>query len=106
MLQITVIVTIEESNDHNPVFTMTQYMNQITEHNAITGISGAQPGAPVGTVSATDQDGTSSPAGQVEYVISSGHMLGNEQVFSIPDPTVSYTIYIIHSQAAANHLVL
>ena len=69
---------------------MPQYTAQITEHDAIRGVSGVQPGATVGTVSASDQDGLSSPAGQVEYEIASGHILGNEQLFNITDPTVSY----------------
>ena len=86
---------IEESNDHNPVFTMVQYTSQITEHDAITGVSGVQPGATVGVVSASDQDGLSSPAGQVEYEIASGHILGNEQLFNITDPTVSCCLAIL-----------
>ena len=85
---------IEESNDHNPIFTAPQYTAQITEHDAILGISSVQPGAAVGTVSASDQDGLSSPAGQVEYEISSGHILGDEQLFNITDPTVSSLVSV------------
>ena len=80
---------IEESNDHNPIFTMSQYTALITEYDAMRNVVGAQPGATVGVVSASDQDGLSSPAGQVEYEIVSGHILGGEEVFNITDPTVS-----------------
>ena len=86
---------IEESNDHNPIFTMPQYTAQITEYDAILGVSSVQPRAAVGTVSASDQDGRSSPAGQVEYEIASGHILGNEQLFNITDPAVSYLKLVI-----------
>ena len=89
IFQIMVIIMIEESNDHNPIFTVPQYTAQINEHDAITGVSGVQPGATLGVVSATDQDGLSSPAGQIEYEILSGHFLGSEQLFNISDPTVS-----------------
>ena len=85
-----VIIMIEESNDHNPIFTMPQYTALITEHDAIRDVSSVMPGAPLGTVSASDQDGLSSPAGQIEYEILSGHLLGDEQLFNITDPTVSY----------------
>lgn len=89
---------IEESNDHNPIFTMPQYTAQITEYDAILDVSSVQPGAAVGTVSASDQDGRSSPAGQVEYEIASGHILGNEQLFNITDPAVSYLKLVIVSR--------
>ena len=67
---------------------MTRYTAQITEHNSITGVSAVQPGAAVGTVSASDQDGASTLAGQVEYDIVSGHLLDNVVLFSV-DSTVS-----------------
>ena len=85
---------IEESNDHNPIFTAPQYTAQITEYDAILDVSSVQPGAAVGTVSASDQDGMSSPAGQVEYEIASGHILGDEQLFNITDPAVSYLVIV------------
>ena len=89
LLQITVIIMIEESNDHNPIFTLPQYSAEITEHDDIRDISGVMPGATVGLVSATDQDGMSTPAGQVEYEIVSGHLLNSVQLFNITDPSVS-----------------
>lgn len=88
--QIRVIVMIEESNDHNPIFTMPQYFAQIREYDSITDTNGAVEGSAVGVVSATDQDGLSSPAGQVEYEIVSGHLLGDEEIFNISDPDVSF----------------
>ena len=87
--QIMVIITIEESNDHNPIFTMQRYTAEITEHDSIRDISGVAPGTTVGLVSATDQDGLSSPAGQVQYQIVSGHILNSVPVFNITNPAVS-----------------
>ena len=84
-----VIIVIEESNDHNPIFTMQQYTAVIVEHDSIRNISGVPPGTTVGLVSATDQDGISSPAGQIEYQILSGHVLNSVQIFNITNPAVS-----------------
>ena len=80
---------IEESNDHNPIFTLPQYSAQITEHDDIRGVSVVQPGDNIGFVSATDQDGMSTAAGQIEYEIVSGHILNSVQLFNITDPSVS-----------------
>ena len=88
--QIMVIIVIEESNDHNPIFTMQQYTAEIVEHDSIRNLNGVPPGASVGLVIATDQDGISSPAGQIEYQIVSGHILNSVQIFNITNPAVRF----------------
>ena len=88
--QIMVIITIEESNDHNPIFTMQQYTGEVVEYDSIRNINGVAPGTAVGLVSATDQDGISSPAGQIEYQILSGHIVNSVQIFNITNPAVSF----------------
>ena len=87
--QITVILEIEESNDHNPIFTQAQYSVQLTEHDSILNVNGVMPGTTIGLVSASDQDGLTSLAGQVEYAVVSGNLLGGVAVFNITDPSVS-----------------
>ena len=67
---------------------MPQYSGEVTEYDSIRDLTGVAPGAVVGLVSATDQDGISSPAGQVEYEIVSGHIVNSEQIFNISNPSV------------------
>ena len=84
-----VVLVIEESNDHNPIFSQVQYSVEVTEYDSIRDVNGRMPGSTIGTVSASDQDGLNSPAGQVEYAIVSGNLVNGVAVFNITDPTVS-----------------
>ena len=74
-----------EANDFSPVFVMDRYDATIQEHNDITG-DNAGNDTVVETVFATDDDGSNTAAGQIEYYITGGNERG---IFDIPNPSVS-----------------
>ena len=74
-----VIITIEDTNDFNPVFNSTTYSKTISENAAV--------GSSIVTVTASDND--TGPSGQISYTISSGNA-GN--AFVINSKTGRYPV--------------
>lgn len=89
-LQVDVVITVTGTNDFSPVFDSSIYRSSLQEFDSFTEISPIMPGHVIITVHATDRDGLGSPAGQLEYRITSGAVQQGVEMFSIPEPSVSF----------------
>lgn len=92
ILQVTVNVEVIGTNDFNPVFDAPQYNATLIEYDSLLMVNGVAADSTVQTVHATDADGMDTPAGQIEYRIASGNILGGEMIFDIPTPIVSHIV--------------
>ena len=103
---MTVNVEVIGTNDFNPVFDRPQYDTSLIEYDSLLMMNGVSPNVTVQTVHATDGDGTDTPAGQIEYRIASGNIVGGEMIFDIPIPIVShiYCINIDGSTCIVSHI--
>lgn len=100
LLQITIDITLTGTNDHSPIFEPSQYNVTLMEYDSLNRISQVSSGSAIVTVSATDGDGTDTPAGQIEYRILSGNFLGGLQVFDISNPSVSIKLLTYENSIA------
>ncbi len=89
LIQIDVDITVTGTNDFSPVFDSSVYRSSLQEFDSFTGTSPINPGSTVIIVHATDRDGLGSPAGQLEYRVTTGAVQLGVEMFSIPDPSVS-----------------
>ncbi len=84
------MIEVIGSNDHSPIFSMPEtYTVDVQEYDAITMTSPWTAGDTIFTVTATDEDDSTSLAGMIAYIIEDGAVYMGETIFSIPNPAVN-----------------